>query len=172
MQPEWNLHYFRWVIGDGEPERHIGEIFDWFSLSFWSQGSLVKSEQRAKIATPISDNAYRVVAEVLYISQNPSQEASIIDFGLRAISDSDVLPAGCQPGDYVTGEIALELPLCTKLAPHQLAHKWRVNRISADLTPYVPHSTYGHFVRDSSQLSPDYNNYANALMRESINFAK
>jgi hypothetical protein len=30
----WNLHYFRWVIGDGEPELHVDEVFDWFAISF------------------------------------------------------------------------------------------------------------------------------------------
>lgn len=31
---DWNLHYSRWVIDDGEPERHVGEIFEWFAVEF------------------------------------------------------------------------------------------------------------------------------------------
>jgi len=27
-QLEWNLHYLRWVIGDGEPELHVDDVFD------------------------------------------------------------------------------------------------------------------------------------------------
>ena len=40
MRLEWNLHYFRWVIGDGEPELHVDDVFDWFAISFWSDAAL------------------------------------------------------------------------------------------------------------------------------------
>lgn len=152
MRLEWNLYYFRWVIDDGEPERRVGDVFEWFALSFWPNGVLSQSSENSKAAIAIADNAYRVNAEVIYISQDPSQAACIVDFGLKAISDTDVLPPGSRVGDFVAGEVRLELPLCTKLSPHNLTHRWRVNRISADLTPYVAHPDRGYFIRDSSQV--------------------
>jgi hypothetical protein len=153
MNLEWNLHYFRWVIEDGEPERHVDEVFEWFSISFWSDAPLSLAMERTRAAVPVADNAYRVNAEVIFVSHDSEQAACILDFGTKAISDSvSILPPQCQQGDYVTGEVRLELPLCTRVAPHNLAHRWRVNRISADLTPYVLHPMGGHFIRESSQV--------------------
>jgi hypothetical protein len=141
MNPEWNLHLFRVVIDDGYPEHHVGDVFEWFAIVFWSDAALIRSTEKTKAALPIANNYYRVNAEVIYISQDPKQAACILDFGIKAISESGgilgvPLPPGCQEGDYVTGEIRLELPLCTDVHPHDLAHRWRVNRISADLTNF------------------------------------
>jgi Domain of unknown function (DUF1931) len=73
-----------------------------------------------------------------YLSDN----ICVIDFGLKATSDGDLLPPGCTQGDFVTGEIYLNLPLCTEVVPDEvlkaLAYKRKVNRILADMTPYVP----------------------------------
>ena len=152
-QLEWNLHYFRWVIDDGEPERHVGDVFDWFAISLWSETALTRAVERTKTAAPNADNSYRVTGEVIYVSHDTEQAACILDFGMKAESSTvDILPPECQEGEYVTGEIRLELPLWTKLSPHELAHRWRVNRISADLTPYVPHPVSFHFMRDSSAV--------------------
>jgi len=137
-QLEWNLHYLRWVIGDGEPELHVDDVFDWFAVGFWSNAALIRAVERTKAAVPIANSYYRVNAEVIYVSHDPKQAACILDFGIQAISDGvDILPPGCQEGDYVTGEIGLELPLCTAVHPHNLVHRWRVNRISADLTSFM-----------------------------------
>jgi len=137
MLAEWNLRYEEWIIGDGEPDRHIDEVFDWFTLGFWSKEKLGKITEEQKGAVPVSDFRYRVVAEVIYLSKN----ACIIDFGLRATATAEFMPRGCQKGDYVTGEIGLLLPLVTEVEPREefkkLAYRWRVRRISADLTPYV-----------------------------------
>lgn len=77
------------------------------------------------------------MAEVTYFSE----KACVIDFGLKASSTADRLPPDCAIGDYVTGEIHLDLPLCTQGMPDvvskALAHRWRVYRIFADLTLYV-----------------------------------
>ena len=114
MNPEWNLHYFRRVIGDGEPERHVGDVFDWFSVGFWSDAALIRAAVTTKTAVPIADSFYRVSAKVVYVSRDPGQAGCILDFGIRAIADtSDILPAGCVEGEYVSGMIRLELPLCT-----------------------------------------------------------
>jgi hypothetical protein len=143
MNLEWNLHFNRVLIEDGElRELHVDDVVDWFAISFWSDVVLTRAAERTKSAVPIGDNYYRVNAEVIYISHDPKQAACILDFGIKAISESGgllgvPLPPGCQEGDYVTGEIRLELPLCTDVHPHDLAHRWRVNRISADLTPFV-----------------------------------
>jgi hypothetical protein len=52
----------------------------------------------------------------------------------------------------VTGEVRLEVPVCTRITPHTLAHRWRVNRISADLTPYAQDPVSGVFIRNASQV--------------------
>jgi hypothetical protein len=136
----WNLHLQRWVIEDGVPELHVGDVFDW-TLAFWSEKVLIRADEKPKAAIPLADNYYRVRAEVIYISQDPSQAGCILDFGLQAISEVDgllgvPLPSECKEGDYVTGEIRLELPLCTVVHPHNLVRKWHVEGISADVTGY------------------------------------
>ena len=50
-----------------EPELHVGEEFDSFAVSFWSDVPLVRSTESTRIATPIADGRYRVNAEVIYI---------------------------------------------------------------------------------------------------------
>ena len=157
MHLEWNLHYFRWVIDDGESEVHIGDVFDWFAVSFWSDVPLIRTTENTRTAVPLADGHYRVNAEVTYISKDPKQAACIIDFAIRAISEAGgilgvPLPPGCQEGGYVTGEVQLELPLCTTVHPHNLNHQWRVNKISADLTPYAQDLADRVFIRDTSQV--------------------
>jgi hypothetical protein len=148
MQEQWNLHYAGWMIADSAPDRLVGEVFEWFALAFGSEAKLSSSQRRLKSAIPVGDYAYRIVAEVTYVSD----KACIIDFGLRATSSSEEIPSCCQPGDYVTGEIYLTLPLCIDVE-ESLSHTWRVNGISADLTAYVPHPEYaGGFIRDASNI--------------------
>jgi hypothetical protein len=132
----------RVVIGDGEPELHVGEEFDWFATEFWSDVLLTQTVERTKSALLIANNYYRVNAEVIYVSQDPEQGAAcILDFGIKAISEEGgflgiPLPPGCPEGYYVTGEVRLQPPLCTANHPHDLGHRWRVNRIFADLTDF------------------------------------
>jgi hypothetical protein len=156
MHAEWNLHYARWVIEDGQPKRSVGDVFDWSDVEFNTEGALAAAREQAKMALPVGDYVYRVVAEVTYLSG----PACVIDFGLKATSFSDLLPQECVQGDYVTGEIYLSLGLNTHVLPEQevfntLAYRWHVNRISADLTPYnIPHPVYsGGFIRNASQVS-------------------
>jgi len=85
------------------PDRQVGDVFDWFALAFWSDEKLTKASEREKSALPVPDFKYRVVAEVVYLSAS----TCIIDFGLKATSTDDLLPSGCQKGDYVSGEIGL-----------------------------------------------------------------
>ncbi|MGO4213429.1 hypothetical protein AB4Y89_21060 [Terriglobus sp. 2YAB30_2] len=145
MNLEWNLHLFRVVIEDGESkEIHVNDVLDWFAITFWSDAVLTRAAERTKSAVLIADNYYRVNAEVVYVSHDPKQAACILDFGIKAISESGgilevPLPPGCQEGDYVSGEIRLVLPLCTAVHPHNLFHRWRVNRISANLAPFMNH---------------------------------
>lgn len=142
MQIEWNLHLLRVVIDDGNPELHVGDIFDW-TITFWSEAVLARSAERNKTAVPIANNYYyyRVNAEIIYISRDSKYEFCILDFGIRAISESATLlgiplPPGCQEGDYVAGEIRLELPLCTEIQSYNIRSRWRVNRITADLADF------------------------------------
>jgi len=51
----------------------------------------------------------------------------------------------------------LSLPLCTDIVPDEvlktLAHKWEINRISADLTPYIAGPDDPRFfTRDGSRI--------------------
>ena len=153
MQRDWNLRYSRWVIDDGEPELHVGEEFEW-SVSLWSDAPLMRSTESTRSATPIEDGRYRVNAEVIYISQDTNLPAFIIDFGIRAeCVEANLLPQGSTEGDYVCGEIDLGLPLCGAPHAYDLSHRWRVNKISADLTPFVLSSVGRVYVRDSSQVT-------------------
>ncbi|MDE1162345.1 MAG: hypothetical protein PW792_10425 [Acidobacteriaceae bacterium] len=153
MERDWNLHYARWVIDDGEPELHVGEEFDWFAVSFWSDAPLMHSTENTRSAVPIADGRYRVNAEVIYISQDANLPALIIDFGIRAVCDgASLLPDGCVEADYISGEISLDLPLCTAPHPYDLSHRWRANEILADLTPFVLSSHGRVYVRDSSHI--------------------
>ena len=140
MESVWNLHLQRWVIEDGEPELHVGDVFDW-PLTFWVDEMLMPAFEKTKVASPLVGNYYRVNAEVIYISQDLNQAGCILDFGMQAISELGgllgvPLPSDCKEGDYVTGEIRLDLALCSVVHPHDLTRKWRVNGISADLTDY------------------------------------
>jgi hypothetical protein len=140
MQIEWNLHMLRGVIDDGNPEFHVRDVFDW-TITFWSKAVLSLSTERNKTAVPIADNYYRVNAEIIYISRDSRCEFCILDFGIMAISESATLlgiplPPGCEEGDYVAGEIRLELPLWTEVQPYNIRRRWRVNRITADLANF------------------------------------
>jgi hypothetical protein len=153
MPTEWNLYYPSWMIADGQPDRTVGEIFEWFAIEFWTEKSLERTDERRKSAIPVADYNYQVVAEVAYLSE----KACVIDFGLRAIRTPDLLSPECRQGDYVTGKVSIGLPLCTEVVPEEvlktLTHKWRVNRISADLTPYVAHQDNPRFsFRDESRI--------------------
>jgi hypothetical protein len=137
MTTEWNLRYDAWIIGDGEPDRSVGEVFEWFAVEFYNEQGLVRIEAESKSAIPVADFEYRVVAEVIYVSE----KTCIIDFGLRAIANWGNLCSACKEGDYVSGIIGIGFPAYAADAPDPLfktlERRWRVNRISADLTPYT-----------------------------------
>lgn len=154
MPEEWNLHYEGWIIEDGNPHRAVGETFDWFTLEFWSENPLKPADKEQKLAVPVDDFRYRVVAEVIFVSRT----ACVIDFGLRAIASPDRLPAESKPGDMVAGEIVVGIPLCTPLVPDEVLatvrRTWYVNAISADITPYIPLPDKPRcFVRDISRIA-------------------
>jgi hypothetical protein len=152
MQSEWNLHYARWMIEDGQSDRRVGEVFRWFALEFRTERPLVRASENKLSAVPIDDYLYRVVAQVTYVTDR----SCIIDFGLRATSSLDRLAERCRTGDFVMGDVYLELPLCIGLLPEEelrsLRHEWRVNRISADITPYVSRpDNPRYYFRDASR---------------------
>jgi hypothetical protein len=145
MPNEWNLRYDAWIIGDGEPNCSVGDVFDWFAVEFWSEEGLGKLNEDAKAAMAVTDFEYRLSAEVVYLSDS----ACIIDFGIRAIGRRGTLPARCQVGDHVGGKIGIGIPLSTEVVPTSFlkGYRWRVNRISADLPPSLP----GTGMRDHSR---------------------
>ena len=138
MSREWDLYYAGWIIGDGEPDRSVGETFEWFAISFWPpQGGLHLSTEKVKSALTLHNFVYRVTAEVVWVTG----EACVIDFGLKVAGYSDRLPAGCGPGDYVTGGINLKIAHSIPAIVPQgimssLAHTWLVKEVYADLTPF------------------------------------
>lgn len=147
MNCEWHLHYESWVIEDGQPDREVGDTFDWFALSYSTVDEYLRiTEKRLKSATAVGDFNYTISGEVIHLADN----CCVIDFGLKAAGSADNLPAGCASGDYVTGTISIELPLCIALVPPEilaaLRHKWTVKKISADLTPD------NGFARDKSRI--------------------
>ena len=87
MPIDWNLQYPSWMIADGEPDRETGESFEWCAVEFWTEGVLESTDERSKSAVPVADYNYRVVAEVVYLSE----KACVIDFGLRAIRTTEWL---------------------------------------------------------------------------------
>jgi hypothetical protein len=139
MPTEWNLNYPSWMIADGEPDREVGETFEWFAVEFWTQQPLTRAGVRSKTAVLIADFNYRITGEITYLSE----KACVIDFGLSAIDTPDAVAPDCRQGDYVTGDIGIGLPLCVEMAPEAvletLRRKWHVNSISADLTPFKSH---------------------------------
>jgi len=103
MPSEWNLHYARWVIDDGEPDRDVGESFRWFATEFWSEVALVLAKGAHEIsATPVADFQYCVTAKVAYVSAR----AAVIDFGLTAIGPRDLLPPECREETISPGTFA------------------------------------------------------------------
>jgi hypothetical protein len=134
---EWSLHYFSWLIGDGEPNRKVGEVFDWFALEFWSEQPLKATAPGAPSALASGDFQYRITAEVVFVFET---KAAVIDFGLLAIGNLANFQKGVRVGDFVNGEISIGLPLCIEPIPDavsdRMSHRWEVSRISADLTPY------------------------------------
>ncbi len=99
----WNIHYDRRVIEDGEPEREAGEQFHWQVLSFGPKDQLARVVGPTQSAVEAPGHRYRVVAQVVYVSES----AVVIDFGLRAVGDRHLMPAGTQVGEYLAGEIML-----------------------------------------------------------------
>jgi hypothetical protein len=106
MQRKWSLHYPRWMIGDCEPDRAVGEVFDWFALEFWAERQLERTTQRIASATAGSDYEYRVVAEVTHLSE----KTCVIDFGLRATGRRDYLPPECVLGITYQGKLSWNCP--------------------------------------------------------------
>jgi hypothetical protein len=134
---EWNLYYARWLLSDGEEDRRVGEIFNWWVLDFSTQKGLTRSQELCKSALVAPDYHYRVAAEIVHLSK----DACVIDFGLLAIGSSDQIPNGCREGDYVTGEFRINLPNHVCKVPCELearmAHNWQVNGILADMAQLV-----------------------------------
>lgn len=137
---EWDLHYLRVVIEDGYPDVHVGEDIDWFA-DFETHALLTPSANKTKSAVPLSNGYYLITAEVIYISHETNQEACLLDFGIKAISEAGgvlgiPLPLGCKEGDYVNGEIRLSIPLCTVIHPFNISYRGRVNHIFAHLNKF------------------------------------
>jgi hypothetical protein len=152
MLTEWSLHYPRWVIEDGYPDREVGETFEWFNVDFGAEPPLTKAGVRSKLAIPTADFGYNVTGEVACLSD----EGCLLDFGLRAMGlRRDVAP-DCREGDYVTGKIGISVEYGLIYLPEAvfdtLKCRFHVNRITADLTPFILHPDSHSFIRDESRI--------------------
>jgi hypothetical protein len=152
MALEWNIWYPEWMIGDGLPNRSVGEEFIW-EAEFYPNERLTKANERRKTAVPIPEYKYRVMAELLCLSE----QACLIDFGLKVVGDADSIASDCRPGDYLTGEVVLSLTRGRLLAADKtlefVSRKWRVNAIQADITPYISLADNPRFFfRDESRI--------------------
>jgi len=153
MPSEWSLSYPRYMIDDGCTHVAAGQVLKWI-VEFWTEGAIGFSAEKVRTASEVGDHKYRITGEVVYLSDT----ASVIDFGLRAISSRDILPRNSKQGDFVSGEVRLGLPLCTEVIPEEilasLEYEWEVETVLADLTPYVEVSGQSGgrvFYRDGSQ---------------------
>ena len=151
---DWNLHYPQWMIGDGTPDLSVEEVFEWFAVEFWSVDPLVKTSSGQRSADPVQDYRYEVRAEVIYVTE----KAVVIDFGLVTTGPRDRVPVNINVGEFVSGVISVGVPLCIDVDPKDvpggLGYSWRINQITADLTPYVPQEENSrYFVRDVSRLT-------------------
>jgi hypothetical protein len=99
MQREWNLHYPRWIIGDGQPDRDVGDVFDWFAVDFWGESQLVSASKGIASAIAGDDYQYHIVAEVTYNS-------CVIDFGLHDRLQRFLATTMCARGLHVGGNQA------------------------------------------------------------------
>lgn len=74
----WGLHYREWMIGDGEPHRSVGEVFNWFAIEFWSERPLTRISAGTRSAIPCGDYKYRVAAEGFFNNDDDSKSAATI----------------------------------------------------------------------------------------------
>src|SRR5262249_1538943 len=148
----WNIWYPEWMIGDGLPDRDVGEEFIW-EVEFNPNEQLTKAIERRKTAVPIPDYRYRVTAEL----DCQSEQACVIDFGLKVIGEASLIASECRPGDSVTGELVLCLTHGRVLPAEKtlefVSRKWRVDAIQADITPYISlPDNPKFFFRDASRI--------------------
>lgn len=145
---EWYIHYDEWVLSDGAPDFGVGDVFDWRLVSFRSDGPLQPSGQRVKSAAPVANFGYQIVAEVLHLSN----ESCLVDIGpLLSLAARQTLPADVSEHAFVRGNVYFRLPLVTEFGLDILtgSQRWKINRIFADLTPYIEQS--GLSVPDESR---------------------
>lgn len=152
MALEWNIWYERWMIEDGLPDRSVGEAFVW-EVDFYSNEQLTKATEQRKTAVAIPDYRYRVIAQLVCMSE----QACVIDFGLKVVGDADLIASECRPGDYVTGEVVLSLTHGRVLPVEKqlefVNRKWRVDGIQADITPHISlPDNPKFFFRDESRI--------------------
>jgi hypothetical protein len=146
----WNIHYPRWIIDDGEPEREVGEDFPWSVLAYHSSEQMTCNDTRELSVLEADDYGYDVVAEIVHVSPT----AAVIDFGLTAFGQRDLVPRECKVGDYVAGRIRLSfVHYCDPAVPDQIresmSHQWSTEDILADLTPHIPgRESAARFIRD------------------------
>ena len=153
MSQNWDLHFASYLIWDGWGHIRVGQELRSTGLQFWSRHPLRCTTDSGKSATLVRGLEYSVSAEIVF----RSDDACVIDFGLKAVNRSDVLLDGASRGDYVAGEIGLSLDRSV-LLPEEIElsfphYEWQVDGITADVTPYIPHPTdHRLFVRDETRL--------------------
>ena len=127
-----------YLIADGEyADIEVGQTLDTFALEFWCERRLKPAATKVKSAVPLPDYRYRATAEIHHLSG----AAAVIDFGIQAVRYANLLPRNVNVGDFVTGDIYVGIPIRIEIVPDEirksLPYKWRVDGISADVTPYL-----------------------------------
>src|SRR5580704_12146361 len=125
MSQNWNLYFDSYLIWDGWGHIRVGQELRSIGLQFSSRHSLRNTTGSVKSATPVRGFEYSVGAEIVFKSDN----ACVIDFGLKAVNTPDLLLDAANRGDYVVGEICLSLDRST-LLPEEIElsfphYKWQ-----------------------------------------------
>jgi hypothetical protein len=155
---QWHLGFPYDLIADGEYAAiEVGQTVDTFALEFWCERRLKVAATKVKSAVPLPDYRYRVTAEIKYLSAT----AAVIDFGIQAVRYANLLPSNVNVGDFVRGDIYVGVPICIQMIPDEilksLRYKWRVDGITADMTPYIEKrglipGSQSYLIRDKSRM--------------------
>jgi len=152
ISKDWNLFFPGYLILDGWGHIQVGQNLVLSGLDFSPMDPLEESNERRKSAVPRSFS-YLVNAELVF----RSREVCAIDFGIVAAAPSDCLPEEANAGDYLRGEITVGIERQVA-GPDAFEakiprYKWRVVRITADITPHVPHPTISRMrIKDEPNL--------------------
>ena len=145
-----------WLSGNGKPSSQPASDFEVWSCP----GILCRETANHDLAESlrIRDRCILITnIELTRRSFSFRKRIAMLDAGLRASVTRCHSVKMHGKATTSTGDISLGLPLGTEIAPHEvldtLRHKWHVNGIDADLTPYISHPKEPkYYFRDESRI--------------------